>query len=141
MNEEEHCYKIDHSLFKELETNDALKMEFLRHLLDHFSLEYNFEMPDSIRNNCEYYLKANDGVAQFVDEFIVKDPEGHFTLKEAKELFTRQEYFNKRIGTLKTDLEKLIKTICYAQKWINNKNVSNVFLGYRIRSDHDECRF
>lgn len=75
-------------------------------------------------------------VAQFVEEFIVKSVEkdAHFTLKEAKELFSRQEYFNGRVGTLKTDLEKLLKVTCLDQKKIDGKNTRYVFMGYIIKS-------
>ena len=115
-------------------------MEFLRHLLEHFSLDYGFEMPESIKKNCEYYIKENDGVAQFVEEFIVKDPEGYFTLKEAKELFSQQEYFNKRVGTLKTDLEKLLKTVCYEQKRVKNGgNMRSVFIGFKVVKCDNIC--
>lgn len=137
VNEEEHKYQIDHSLFKELQNSIPLRMAFLRHLLDHFDIKYAFEMPDSIRKTCECYLKDNDGVAQFVEEFIEKssDKEAHFTLKEAKELFSKQEYYNGRIGTLKTDLEKLLKIPCLDQKKIDGKNTRYVFVGYKLKSE------
>ena len=136
VDEAEHKYQIDHSLFKELQNSIPLRMAFLRHLLDHFDLKYNFEMPESIKKTCECYLKENDGVAQFVDEFIVKSHEkdAHFTLKEAKELFTRQEYFNGRVGTLKTDLEKILKTPCLEQKRVDGKVKRCVFIGYTINT-------
>ena len=112
-------------------------MAFLRHLLDHFDIKYAFEMPESIRKTCEYYLKDNDGVAQFVEEFIEKsdDKDAYFTLKEVKELFSKQEYYNGRVGTLKTDLEKLLKTPCLDQKKIDGKNTRYVFVGYKLKSD------
>lgn len=134
VDEESHMYRIDESLFKELGTSTQLRMAFLRHLLDHFDLGYNFEMPEAIRKTCECYLKENDGVAQFVEEFIVNSDEkdAHFTLKQAKEVFQRQEYFNGRVGTLKTDLEKLLHTVCIEQKRVNQVREKNVFIGYRL---------
>ncbi len=141
VDEQCHEYKIDDTIFRELEKSIALRMAFMRHLLDHFDMKYAFEMPDSIRKTCECYIKENDGVAQFVEEFIVKseDKDAYFTLKEAKELFSRQEYYNGRAGTLKNDLEKLLKTNCSAQKWLKGKNITNVFTGYKIRDLYEEA--
>lgn len=62
----------------------------------------------------------------------------YFTLKQAKELFMRQDYFNGRIATLKTDLEKLLKTICYQQKRIKRIRYKYVFVGFRLNDESSE---
>ena len=136
VDEENHKYPIDPSFMKELDSSDAMKMEFLRYLLDHFSLEYNFEMPESIRRACECYLRDNDGVAQFVEEFVEpsSDKDSYFTLKAARDLFSRQDYYNGRATTLKTDLEKMLKTTCVEQKRINKIREKNVFLGFTLNT-------
>lgn len=138
VDEEDHMYQMDDSIFIELDADDLLKMEFLRLFLEHYSKGFGFEMPDSIRKNCECYLKDNDGVAQFVDDFIVKEENGNFTLKQAKDVFIQQEYYNGRVGTLKSDLEKLLKTVCHNQKRVNGINMRNVYTGYMLR---DNTRF
>lgn len=139
VDEANHRYKIDASLFMEAEASIPLRMAFLKHLLGYFDLGYNFEMPEGIRKTCECYLKDNDGVSQFVEEFIMKSDEkdAHFTLKQAKEMFQRQEYFNRRIGTLKTDLEKILHTVCFDSKRIKSVLHRNVFLGYNLHTVDD----
>ncbi|PNH00121.1 hypothetical protein TSOC_014106 [Tetrabaena socialis] len=65
-------------------------MEFLRLLLDEYDHSYTFVMPEGIRQNSSLYLEENDGFLKFVDERVVADEEGWFTLKSAKEAFKRR---------------------------------------------------
>jgi hypothetical protein len=42
------------------------------------------------------------------------------------------DYFNRKLKTLKNDLQKALGVACYEHKWIDNINHTNVFLGFAI---------
>ena len=100
-----------------------IKMEFLRVLLDTYDHEYQYEMPEVVKRNSLMYLEENDGVFKFVQEFIVKDKDRSFTLKQAKDAFKNSEHFNNKIQTLKNDLQKLLKTVCEDSKRVRLKGL------------------
>ena len=80
-----------------------------------------------------------DNVQEFIKEFIKEDDDGYFTLKEAKQLFQRSKHmFNDgKVISLKNDLKKALRTVCYEQKKINGKNEKNVYMGYSICQNND----
>jgi phage/plasmid-associated DNA primase len=119
-------------LLEDYDVNPGMKMEFLRILLNEYNHEYSFSPPKIILENSLMYLQENDKVYNFINEFVKKDNEGYFTLKEAKELFKKSEHNNNKLSTLKNDLQKALKTTCFDQKKIDGKNITNVFLGYKI---------
>lgn len=93
----------------------------------------------SFQRVAEPKSKEENSICKFVAEHIVKSSSdtdkknaSYFTLKQAKELFQRQQYYNGRVATLKHALEQELKTICTSQKWIQNMNVSNVFMGFEL---------
>ena len=108
----------------------------MEHLLDHFDKSWSFVMPDAIRKESESYLKENDSVAKFVEDFVVADADGYFTLKDAKTLFKQQEYYNGRIKMLKTDLEKALRAPCHEQKRVRGVSspCKNVFIGFSLNA-------
>ena len=75
---------------------------------------------------------SHDHVQQFAKDYIVKKPDGFFALKDAKELFTKSEYYHGNINILKQELEKTLKIHCIPQKMIKNKNTKNVFMGFEL---------
>jgi phage/plasmid-associated DNA primase len=91
-------------------------------------------MTEKIRKESSLYLKEHDSVAKFVEDFIVRDSDSCFTLKDAKVLFKQQEYYNGRIKMLKTDLEKALKATCCEQKRVRGyaRPQKNVFEGYML---------
>lgn len=128
-------FKKEEGLVEEYETKPEMKMEFLRLLLDNYNHNYGFAPPKVILDNSLMYLQENDKVYNFIKEFIRKDNDGYFTLKEAKELFKHSEHNNGKICTLKNDLQKALKTVCCDQKKINGRKERNVFVGYVLVKD------
>ena len=71
-------------------------------------------------------------VKRFIDSHIT--PGVGFTLKMAKTVWMRHPdmYRIKRISTLKTKLETLLRTPCHEQKRMDNMKNVNVFLGFQL---------
>lgn len=132
---ERNAYPRDPVLIERFKTDASLRREFARSLLRIFDMEYDFEMPAVVRSNSRLYLEDNDAVHQFVAEWIVKEADAAFTLKEAKVAFASAEYYNHKPSTLKTDLEKALGTPCLAQKRVKSRGgepQKNVFVGFKL---------
>lgn len=93
-------------------------------------------MPDIIKENSSAYLDENNKVLQFINEYIQRDEQTFFTLKDAKELFKKSECFDVKIN-LKTSLEKALRTLCIDQKWFGSKKYRSVFMGFRLEEPVD----
>lgn len=129
-----HMYEKDPNFLEEFKRNESLKMEFVRYILEHYDHNYKFEMPDVIRESSRQYLEDNNSVLGFVREFIKRDPDGFFLLKDAKEVFRHSQHFNGKIGNLKSELQKVLKVMCFEQKRIGERVFTSVFMGYKIVS-------
>jgi len=81
-------------------------------------------------------LDDNNKILQFVNEFIEKDPESFFTLKQVKEKYKESDYYEPKVN-LKTALEKLLDTFCLDDKKIKNTKYRSVFMGYNLSSPVD----
>jgi P4 family phage/plasmid primase-like protien len=127
-----HRYARDEGLMESFK-GASMRMEFARSVLRHYQHGFGFEMPEVVRVNSRQYLEENDAVWKFVQECVEAADGAHFTLEEAKGMFKTREYYNRKPKTLKTDLEKTLRTACYAQKWVGGRNASSVFCGYRLR--------
>lgn len=79
-------------------------------------------------------LYANDmeRIEAFCKAHLVPSEGDHFTLKAAKEAFSKSRWFNGKVGSLKEGLERALGTVCLQQKKIRNRNVPNVFMGYAL---------
>lgn len=132
VDESKNSFLRDDNFLSELRDTPKYKMEFLRLLLNTYDHNFQFEMPQCIANNSKDYIEENDNVFKFVNEHIVKDKDGHFTLKQAKEAFKASEFFNGKLQTLKNDLIKCLRTPCIEQKKINGKKEVYVFEGHKI---------
>jgi phage/plasmid-associated DNA primase len=129
-----HMYPRDPTIIQAFKDNIPFRMEFLRLLLDAYDHAWEFPMTDAVRESSRDYIEENDAVLKFAKQWIEKAPDEFFTLKDAKTQFAECEYFNQRIRALKTDLQKVLGTVCHTQKWINGANLAGVFMGYRLRS-------
>lgn len=69
---------------------------------------------------------------RFIQAHIKKDPTGFFTLREAKDMFRRSEYYNNKLQTLKNDLQIRLKVSCEEQKKIQGKKYNYVFMGWSL---------
>jgi phage/plasmid-associated DNA primase len=138
VDEEKHYYLRDDKFIGEMRGNPEVRMEFLRLLLDSYDHDFQYDMPEVIRHNSMMYLEENDNVFKFVNDYIVKDRDGYFTLKRAKDAFKGSEYYNGKIQTLKNDLQKLLKVVCIEQSRVNGKKEKLVFLGYRLKEGKED---
>lgn len=125
------------ALFK----TDAMKMEYMRYILDHFDMNYNFPMPEVIAASSAAYINDNNDVKNFVDEFMDRtgDPRDVTTLKELKPLFCSSEHCNdKRIKSkdLVVKLERELDDIMHDTKRIDGVTYRQCFVGWKIRDDN-----
>ena len=130
VDESNHCYEKDLNFVDQFKQENALKMEFARYILEHYDHAYKYEMPDIIKKSSTMYIDENNNVLNFVKEFIVKDTDGFFTLKEAKEHFKNSQHFNGKLTTLKNDLQKILKIQCIEEKKIKGRKYRSAFMGY-----------
>ena len=134
VDESRNFYLRDDKFIHDMRNDPHIKMEFLRLLLDTYEHDYEYDMPEIVKKNSQMYLEENDGVFKFAQEYIVKDKDGYFTLKQAKDAFKNSEHFNNKIQTFKNDLQKLLKVVCEDCKRVNGKVERFVFPGYRLSS-------
>lgn len=132
VDESQHMYKRDPEIIQAFKDNHVLQMEFVRVLLDAFDYEYEFQMPEVVKNSSLCYLEENDAVFKFTQDHIVPASDSHFTLTEVKEVYKRSEHYNGKMATLKNDLIKTLGTQCHAQLRIGANRYRNVFLGFRL---------
>ena len=128
----QHMYKRDPHIIQQFKDDDALKMEFLRLLLDHYVHEYEYEMPEVIKHSSLCYLEENDAIFKFTQDSVVKSDGATLTLSDAKEAFRRSEHYNGKLATLKNDLIKALRTPCHDFKRIDGKLFRNVFIGFKL---------
>lgn len=138
VDEANYCYLRDDSFVTQMRGDPNVRMEFLRLLLDSYDHNYQYDMPDIVKQNSQVYLEENDNVFKFVQVHVRKEEDAFFTLKDAKEAFKNSEFYNKKLQTLKNDLQKLLKTQCEEQKKINGKKYNFVFYGWKLIEQQDE---
>ena len=142
VNEENHYYVKDPNFVEQFKEDDVIKMEFSRYILNHYNHAYKFEMPDIIKKTSSMYIEENNNILNFVKESIVKDVNGFFTLKDAKEKFKDSQYFNNKLTNLKNELQKILKAECFEQKKFAGNKYRSVFIGYKLNynenNDSDE---
>lgn len=127
----QHKYMRDDRLINGFRSDHVMKMEFLRILLEQYDHHYEFTMPDVIRENSMMYLEENNAVVQFMHNCVKTEVQSLFTLKEAKELFKRSDYYNGKLLT-KNDIERYLRRKCTLEKRVNGKKYTNVFEGYTL---------
>lgn len=134
VDESQHCYLRDETFFALLKSSPAMRMELARVVLNAFEAAFAFEAPQVVREASRMYLDENDAAGQFAREHIERWPNGFFTLKEAKERFKASDHYTGKVGNLKNDLQKALKTICHAQKHMTvGGKQTNVFVDYRLK--------
>lgn len=134
VDESRNFYLRDDKFIHDMRNDPHIKMEFLRLLLDTYDHDYEYDMPEIVKKNSQMYLEENDGVFKFAQDYIIKDKDHYFTLKQVKDAFKNSDHFNNKIQTLKNDLQKLLKTVCEDSKRVNGKVERFVFPGYRLVS-------
>lgn len=86
--------------------------------------------------NTKVILSDMDRVAVFVKEFVNEDPWKFFTLKQAKEAYSKSKWFNGKVGYLKEELEKVLGATCYDQKKMGGHLFYSVFMGFVLAAEH-----
>lgn len=139
VDESRNQFKRDPNLISAFKDEDTMKMEFLRHLLDTYDHKYKFTMPKVIKENSAMYLEENNAVYCFIREYIQADRDGHFTLKEAKDMVQCSEYASQlQLTKLKADLEKALRTQCQSCKRYGDQVKRYVFVGWSLRDTNDD---
>ena len=140
VDEAEHMYLCDLGLLDRFKGDAALRVEFLRALLDRYDHAFDFAMPAVVADAGREYLADNDVVKRFVAEYVVADPSAgaHFTLANAKAAINT--YADLRgngfaPSTLKNSLRAALGVECLDQKKISGVVKKNVFMGFRILPD------
>lgn len=137
---EKNMFPRDTSLFARIKEDDALKMEFMSYLLEHFDINYDFPMCETIKNETDEYQQENDPVKLFIVDHIGKGScESFFTLQQAYDLFKQKQYSKgKKLAGFKSDLEKNLQVECEKQKWVCGKKYRSVFMGYNLLMGIDD---
>jgi phage/plasmid-associated DNA primase len=133
IDEDNHCYEKDPDFADQFKNSTALKMEFIRYILDHYDHEYRYEMPSVIKESSRIYLESNNVALSFVKDYIVKDVDGFFTFKDVSKVYQASHY-NGKIHNLKNELQKIFNTMFLEQKKIKNTRYRSVILGYTLKS-------
>ncbi|KAF5826160.1 hypothetical protein DUNSADRAFT_4490 [Dunaliella salina] len=133
--EDKFMFAKDEGIIYSLIHDHGLKMEFLRLLLESYDPNYRFDPPEIVKVNSSVYLDENNSVAKFVHEFLEHGEQTDFvTLKEVRETYRKTDYCDpSRLNSLKKELEKQLKQPCFEQKKIKGKNITNVFIGIKIK--------
>ena len=136
VNEELHMYQKDLGFMEKFKTDPSYRMGMFRYIISYYNHEFRYEMPDIIKENSSAYLDENNKVLQFINEYVQRDEQTFFTLKDAKEYFKKSECFDVKIN-LKTSLEKALKTSCIEDKKISGRKYRSVFMGFRLEEPVD----
>lgn len=138
--------KVDEANFKyecdpcilEKFLDDKCKAECARFLFEHFDIDWKYEAPSVVNEASNSYVTECDKMSEFVQEYFVQDPDSFITLKEIKALIRTSEEYRRDVPvghTCKTGFEKKLKRKCISQKKIKGVNMTNVFLGWRIKTE------
>lgn len=146
-NPEVHRYVAGPKFLDAVKGDCAVRMEFLRYLLDHFDMGSDYNMPDLVRQNSAVYLAENDKILQFVNTHIEAAPpilvEGvkeetitFFTLNDARRMFEASRFANDtKLPTLELELQRHLNTPCLADKGMYGAKHKTVFMNWRLITD------
>ena len=134
VDEDSHKYLLNTTILEKFE-NDLCKMEYMRYILEHFDFDWTYTAPPDILEASKSYIRASNKVDDFIQEYLIKDPNRHITLKEIRCLIKSSEYYRHDIPTgvaLKSVMSKALKVKCIPQKYSNGENKTNVYVGYGV---------
>ena len=132
VDEKNHLYQANTEITYGFRENDALKMEYMRYILDHYDHDWDFQMTDYIKESSRAYLSENDNIGNFVKEFLERDKDSFVTLKEIKELYKRSDHCDGKLGTLRTRLERVLGVSYREEMKLKGVKYRGVFEGYRV---------
>lgn len=119
-------------------TKDLIKCYGIENKVHHFEfgVDQALIFPDLLENKVEIEEEIDNmigNINEFVNKYIIKDLNGFFKLKDAKEIYQKSEYFNGHVGKFKKELEEILNTKCIDQKRINSIKYNYVFQGYSFK--------
>lgn len=142
-NPRQHKYVADPMFLEAIQNNDGVKMEFLRYILDHFDIAFDYTMPHVVEKSSALYLAENDTIMQFIKAHVKKAEDGDevsfFKLSDARVAFASSKFASDtKLATLKLELQRHLLTPCLADKKINGVKHRNVFMNWMLVPDMEE---
>ena len=115
---------------------DLIKSYNINHISYPFTdgLHLAITFPKLIYEIDKIVIHSVNCIPNFVKKFILKNDDGFFTLKEAKERFKNSPYFNGKMN-IKNELQKLLKIQCIEEKQISGRKYYSIFMGYSFIND------
>lgn len=112
--------------------NTKLKLAFVKLLFEVYDHGYAFDMPPAIVESSKMYMKDNNLILQFINEYITEDESQCFTLKDAERLM--QSIFNMNHRCFKNEMERALGE-CVEQKKVLGVKKRSVFCGYKLMEE------
>ena len=134
LTKDSHKYLLNTTILEKFE-NDLCKMEYMRYILEHFDFDWTYTAPPDILEASKSYIRASNKVDDFTQEYLIKDPNRHITLKEIRCLIKSSEYYRHDIPTgSSTEISDVegIEGEMYSPKYSNGENKTNVYVGYGV---------
>lgn len=96
------------------------------------------EVPDFILKERKKYIENSDLIIRFIDDYIIKDPNGIITKKEIRYLYqTEKENYDlpRKYSAFVRDLEARLETEFVRDKKINGERYKDVITGYSLKEE------
>jgi P4 family phage/plasmid primase-like protien len=137
VNHNDNKYLIDFDLENKIKNWNS---EFIKLLLERYTLEYIDKPPTCVVRSSNNYLEGNNDVKYFVDEYLVKgDSRDYVTMKTIKDLWCSDKELPKsKRSELKVAFEKHLEVECKEKTKIKRPDgkyvdVRSVFIGWKLR--------
>lgn len=132
VNPEKHIYPKDEAFLNKFIYTQDYKLEFIRLLLEHFQYDFEFDMPDDIKESSNTYLEDHDPIQLFVSTYCSKVKK-HFTpMKHIKSAYQQSEFFDPSKPIDKIHIIKMLDLKCHPIKTVNRCTDRNVFEGVQL---------
>ena len=132
VNHDKNMFEADPEVVYAFQNSDEMRMEYVRYILEHYDHTWDFKMTHFIQEHSKQYLYENDNIGSFVSECMERDYNSFVTLKELKELYKRSEFYDGKLSSFRTRIERVLGVRFIEQKTHKNVKYSGVFEGYRI---------
>lgn len=132
IDEKNNIYKVDYSIQKTLFKN---RENFMLMLLNLFNYNYEYSMPDIIKEKSKDYIEENNNLKEFIDETIIytNDDNDILTLNDIwQEYKTYKDYEIKDRKIFYKRVVKCIDRKLYDRKKINNKEYKKLYTGIKL---------
>ncbi|CAN0049343.1 unnamed protein product, partial [Heterosigma akashiwo] len=134
----EYIFEVDYDLKNRL---PGLKHAMMNWLLEgYMKFQANgFPENDRYKASTQQYFTDTDIVQEFISDNIIQDEGAYMLYKDVKNRrCSKMREMFKTDKAFKSALEDRLNGVFLAQKKMNNKNLSNVLMGYRLVSEYDD---